>query len=80
VKAARLKRKLLGGIVTNGRFEDACRLATYCGWALTRTGGSHHIFTHALDGVPTLNLQAKNGEAKPYQMRQMKDAIESHNL
>lgn len=80
MKADKLKAKLLGGIVTNWSFDDACRLAVHCGWTLTRTSGSHHIFTHGSAVVPTLNLQQKKGQAKPYQMRQMKDAIETHNL
>jgi hypothetical protein len=80
MKADKLKAKLLKGNVTNWRFADACLLARYCGWQLSRTGGSHHIFTHTRPEVPSLNLQEKQGQAKPYQLRQMKETIEAHNL
>jgi hypothetical protein len=80
VKGEKLKAKLLAGTVTNWRFHDACLLAIHCGWTMTRTSGSHHIFTHARPDVPSINLQEKSGQAKPYQLRQMKNAIESHDL
>jgi len=80
MKADKLKAKLLKGNVTNWRFADACLLARHCGWQLSRTGGSHHIFTHTRPEVPSLNLQEKQGQAKPYQLRQMKETIEAHNL
>jgi hypothetical protein len=80
MKADKLKAKLLRGNVTNWNFADACLLARHCGWTLSRSGGSHHIFTHSRIEVPTLNLQEKQGQAKACQLRQMKDAIEAHNL
>ncbi len=80
MKADKLKTRLLSGIFTNWSFGDACQLARFCGWEHTRTSGSHHIFTHAKKEVPSLNLQNQKGQAKPYQMRQMKEQIESHNL
>jgi hypothetical protein len=37
-----------------------------------RARGSHHIFTR--DGVPEiLNLQPKGSEAKPYQVKQVRN-------
>ncbi len=80
MKADKLKAKLLSGNLTSWSFQDACYLALACGWKNTRTSGSHQIFTHAIPAVPSLNLQHKKGQAKPYQMRQMKEQIESHNL
>ena len=80
MKVEKLTAKLLAGKVRNWRFEDACRVAGHCGWSLTRTSGSHHLFTHKRQEVPSLNLQSKNGQAKPYQLRQMKEAIETHAL
>ena len=39
------------------------------GFDLSRTDGSHHIFTRY--GIPELvNLQNVRGQAKPYQIRQ----------
>ena len=78
--AAKLKAKLLKRNVTNWNFPDACLLARHCGWQFSRTGGSHHIFTHPRPEVPSLNIQEKQGPAKPYQLRQMKETIEAHNL
>jgi predicted RNA binding protein YcfA (HicA-like mRNA interferase family) len=80
VRADKLKAKLLNGNVTNWSFADACLLARHCGWQLSRTGVSHHIFTHTRLGVLSLNLQEKKGQAKPYQLRQMQETIEAHNL
>ncbi len=80
MKADKLKARLLSGIFTNWSFQDACHLARACGWENTRTSGSHHIFTHVRREVPSLNLQNQKGQAKSYQMRQMKEQIESHNL
>ncbi len=49
------------------------------GFELSRTDGSHHIFTRA--GIPELvNLQNVHGEAKPYQVRQFLRLVERHNL
>jgi len=80
VRADKLKGKLLAGNVTNWSYSDACLLARHCEWSLTRTGGSHHIFTHDNPAVPSVNLQSKKGQAKPCQLRQMKEAIETHGL
>jgi hypothetical protein len=80
IKAEKLKAKLLQGNVTNWSFEDACLLACHCGWKNTRTTSSHHIFTHFRKEVPSLNLQEKMGQAKPYQLRQMKETIDTFKL
>ncbi|MCX6877873.1 MAG: type II toxin-antitoxin system HicA family toxin [Verrucomicrobia bacterium] len=80
VKAEKLKTKPLQGNVTNWSFADACLLAGHCGWKITRTSSSHHIFTHFRKEVPSLNLQEKTGQAKPYQLRQMKETIDTFKL
>lgn len=44
-----------------------------------RIRGDHHIFT--MTGVEEiLNLQPKNGKGKPYQVKQVRDAILKYNL
>ena len=49
------------------------------GFTLSRTDGSHHIFTRP--GIPELvNLQNIKGQAKPYQIRQFLKLVEKHNL
>ena len=44
-----------------------------------RIKGDHHIFTR--NGVEEiLNLQPKNGKAKPYQVKQVRNVILKYNL
>ncbi len=49
------------------------------GFELDRVRGSHHIFRHT-SVSEMLNLQDVNGEAKPYQIRQLLRIVERHNL
>jgi hypothetical protein len=57
------------------RFADVVAFLGRSGWK-RRIKGSHHIFTRP--GVPfLLNLQPeKNGKAKGYQIRQVRQVIE----
>ena len=49
------------------------------GFTLSRSDGSHHIFTRS--GIPELvYLQKHKGQAKPYQMRQFLKIVEKHDL
>ena len=61
------------------RFVDVVRWLTTSGWK-QRTKGSHHIF--ARTGVSLLiNLQPeKNGKAKAYQIRQVRQILERFKL
>ena len=61
------------------RFNDVVRFLEATGWR-QRTKGSHHIFTRT--GIPVLlNLQSeKNGKAKAYQMRQVRQVLEKYKL
>ena len=44
-----------------------------------RTKGSHHIFHR--DGIDEMiNLQKDGGQAKPYQVKQVRELILRHNL
>jgi predicted RNA binding protein YcfA (HicA-like mRNA interferase family) len=62
------------------RFSDLLGLVVALGWQADRTSGSHQIFRHPL-GAERLNLQpGKDGKAKPYQVRQILDAIDRHGL
>ena len=61
------------------RFGDACDLAEGLGFELVRTKGSHHVFAHP--EIPELlNLQNVNGEAKPYQLRQLFRLVRGYAL
>jgi len=76
------KEKLLQKILSgsrNIRFGDMVALVNAFGFRLSRTKGSHHIFTHP--GIPELvNLQEVHGQAKPYQIKQFLNLIERYNL
>lgn len=76
------KRKLLEKILAgskNIRFIETIALAEAFGFRLDRINGSHHIFIHK--NIPELlNLQDVNGKVKPYQLKQLLNLIEQHNL
>ncbi len=71
--------RLAHGQLTNVRFADAQRLAEALGFELERVRGSHHIYRHPGIGQ-RINLQARGGQAKPYQLRQLLDLVERHAL
>ena len=71
--------RLAHGQLTNVRFADAQRLAEALGFELDRVRGSHHIYRHPVIGQ-RINLQARGGQAKPYQLRQLLDLVERHAL
>jgi len=49
------------------------------GFSLSRTDGSHHIFSRS-DIPELINLQNVKGQAKPYQIRQFLKLVEKHAL
>ena len=78
MKKQKLLQKLLSG-TKNIRFSEAVAVAEAFGFQLDRISGSHHIFIH--EKIPELlNLQNAKGKAKPYQIKQMLQLIETHNL
>ncbi len=76
------KRKLLQKLLSdskNIRFGEACACAEAFGFGLSRINGSHHIYVHP--EIPELvNLQNVGGKAKAYQIKQLLQIIERHNL
>jgi len=74
----KLLKKIIGGS-KNIKFADLVNLVRGFGLKLSRTEGSHHIFTR-LDISELVNLQNVKGQAKPYQMRQFLKLVEKHNL
>jgi hypothetical protein len=71
MKPDALLRRVSRGAVSNVAFKDMCRLVEAFGFQLARVSGSHHIYVHP--EVPQLvNLQDVRGEAKPYQVRQLR--------
>ena len=76
------RKKILQKILTgskNIRFSDMMILVEGFGFTLSRTDGSHHIFTRP-DIPELMNLQDVKGQAKPYQIRQFLKLIEKHDL
>lgn len=55
------------------------RLKTICERFLgtPRVNGSHHIFATGLDDPPTVNIQSRKGKAKSYQVRQVRQVLET---
>ena len=74
----RLLQKLLSGS-KNIRFAEAVAGAEAFGFRLSRINGSHHIYVH-VDIPELVNLQNVNGQAKPYQVKQLLRLIERYNL
>ena len=75
----KLLARLVSGAVQNVAFGDLQSLVTGFGFQLRRVSGSHHIYWHpAISEL--INLQNVNGEAKPYQIRQLLRLVERYNL
>jgi predicted RNA binding protein YcfA (HicA-like mRNA interferase family) len=73
-----LLRILRGTADANIPFDGLCQLLRRLGFA-ERIRGSHHIFTQ--EGVEEiLNLQPKDRQAKPYQVRQVRRVILKYRL
>lgn len=73
-----LKKILLGNADANIPFDQLCQLLKKLGFD-ERIRGSHHIFTQA--GIEEiLNLQPKQGKAKPYQIKQIRNLILKYKL
>lgn len=63
---------------SNIGFEDLCNLLRHLGFE-QRIRGSHHVFRK--QGVADLiNLQRDGAKAKPYQVRQVRNAILKYRL
>lgn len=72
-------QKILNGIADkNITFSDLINILSKFGFSL-RINGSHHIFTRE-DVEEIINLQPKNGQAKPYQVKQVRELIVKYEL
>jgi len=74
-----LQAVLSGRQDQNVRFTDLCKLVLALGFE-ERIRGGHHIYTR--DGVAEIiNLQPRrDGQAKPYQVKQVRAIITSYKL
>jgi hypothetical protein len=76
--AKTLEKVLSGRSDANIKFADLCSLLIFLGF-VERIRGDHHIFTHEAV-VEILNLQPRGADAKPYQVRQVRNVITSYGL
>lgn len=60
-------------------FRDLERLLLHLGFRLDRVGGSHHIYVHP-KVTRAVNIQRIGKDAKPYQVRQIRDIITEFSL
>ncbi len=73
-----LERILRGTSDANISFSEMCQLLRQLGFD-ERIRGSHHIFTR--EGIEEiLNVQPKGTNAKPYQVRQVRNVILKYKL
>lgn len=78
-KTVKILHKILSGLSDkNIAFSDLVNLLTKFGF-LIRVNGSHHIFSRE-DVEEIINLQSKNGQAKPYQVKQVRELIVKYGL
>ncbi|MBE9048103.1 type II toxin-antitoxin system HicA family toxin [Pleurocapsales cyanobacterium LEGE 10410] len=63
----------------NLRFNDLIKLAELCGFEKKRQKGSHVIMKHKTHDI-FMNFQDNNGDAKPYQVKQLLKEIDDYNL
>lgn len=74
-----LARLLEGRSDANFDFEDLCLILTRAGFSIRQGRGSHRIFFK--EGVEEiLNLQPRGSQAKPYQVKQVRDLIHKYQL
>jgi hypothetical protein len=66
----------------NLRFEELCSLAECYGWERVGGSGSHRVYMNPSLGNSVgsmMNFQSAKGKAKPYQVKQLLDAIDGLN-
>ncbi len=75
-----LYNRILSGDKANIKYTDACDFVEKLGFAEARQNGtSHRIFK--MSGIPDIiNLQEQNGNAKPYQVGEIKKIIKKYKL
>ncbi len=79
MKPDKLLLRAKSGHLANVSFADLARLAEALGFVLARTTGSHRIFRHPVVGIIPLQ-PGRNGDAKPYQIRQLIALAEEFKL
>ena len=71
-------RRIRSGAKRNIRFADFARLVEAHGFVFAGQVGSHKGYKHSCGAV--LNLQKKDGEAKPHQITQFLKIVDAYGL
>lgn len=58
------------------RFKDLCKVCEHFFGSPRQSGSSHMVFRTPWQGDPRVNIQNSKGKAKPYQVRQVLQAID----
>ena len=58
------------------RFKDLCKVCDVYFGEARQSGSSHRVYKTPWEGDPRVNIQGSKGRAKPYQVRQVLQAIE----
>ena len=79
-KAEKLAAKILSGKSDkNFAFSDLCHVLERAGFQ-SRTGkGSHRIY-YKEGVVEIINIQPRNGKAKPYQVKQVRELLLKYKI
>lgn len=57
------------------RFSDLEKVCEHCFGKSRQSGGSHKVYKMPWSGDPRVNIQNSAGKAKPYQVKQVLQAI-----
>ncbi|MGI2335493.1 MAG: toxin HicA [Dehalogenimonas sp.] len=68
--------KLMRANPADVKFNDLCKVCAYYLGEPRQKGGSHRIYKTPCKGDPRVNIQDKNGKAKPYQVRQVLQVLD----
>lgn len=58
------------------RFNDLCKVCNEYFGEPRQSGSSHRVYKTPWQGDPRVNIQNSKGKAKPYQVRQVLQAVE----
>jgi len=79
-KAEKLAAKILGGKSDkNFAFSDLCYILERAGFQLRSGKGSHRIY-YKEGIVEIINIQPRNGKAKPYQVKQVRELVLKYKI
>ena len=79
-KGEKLAAKLLSGKSDkNFSFDDLCYVLERAGFHLRRGKGSHRIY-YKEGVIEIINVQPRNGKAKPYQVKQVRDLLLKYKI